>query len=77
MTQGEHHQKSKSAAESENSPACWHERRDKQEKFKRLDDLMLENACGRDRTRVVVEMIAENEWGEKAFHYFFSVGIAA
>ena len=41
------------------------------EAFTRLDDFLLRNSSEQNLTHVVVEVVAENEWGEKANHYYF------
>ena len=51
--------------------AGWRDKRDKQASFKRLDAFLLHNVSGQDLTGVVVELIAENEWGEKAAQYYY------
>jgi hypothetical protein len=39
--------------------------------FTRLKEFLLKNVSGQDLTHAVVEVIAENEWGEKAAHYYY------
>ena len=41
------------------------------ENFQRLYQFQLLNVSGQDLTHVVLELIAENEWGEKAAHYYY------
>jgi GYF domain 2 len=46
---------------------AWSSKRD----FQRLKLFQLLNVSGQDLTHVVLELIAENEWGEKAAHYYY------
>jgi hypothetical protein len=39
--------------------------------FQRLSLFYVKNASGQDLTHVVMELVAENEWGEKAAHYCY------
>jgi hypothetical protein len=50
---------------------AWKPRMFKQDRFMRLDDFRLRNVAGQDLTHAVVELIAENQWGEKAAHYYY------
>jgi hypothetical protein len=43
--------------------------RSAKDRFQRLDRFALRNVSGQKLTNGVVELIAENEWGEKAAHY--------
>jgi hypothetical protein len=40
-------------------------------KLKILSAFRFQNVSGQDLSHVVVELIAENEWGEKASHYYY------
>src|SRR6266446_467448 len=40
-------------------------------KFERFDSFKLRNAGDKPLSNAVVEIIAENNWGEKAQHYLF------
>jgi hypothetical protein len=39
--------------------------------FNQLKDFQLKNVSGQDLTHVAVEMIADNEWGEKVAQYYY------
>ena len=39
--------------------------------YKRLDYFFLRNISGQNLTHVVVSLLAENEWGERAAHYYY------
>ncbi len=39
--------------------------------FQRLGMFQMQNLSGQDLTHVVLELIAENEWGDKAAHYYY------
>jgi hypothetical protein len=39
--------------------------------FTSLREFMLKNVCGRELTHAAIELIAENEWGEKIAQYYF------
>jgi hypothetical protein len=51
--------------------AHWRDKRSDQSQFKRVDHFPLYNVSGQDLTHVVVEMIAESEWGEKVAQYYY------
>jgi hypothetical protein len=49
----------------------WKLRTSGRDRFQRLSAFRLRNVSGQDLTHAVVEVIAENQWGEKAAHYFY------
>ena len=40
-------------------------------RFTRLTEFRLKNVAGQELTHAVVSLVAENEWGEKATHYYY------
>jgi pSer/pThr/pTyr-binding forkhead associated (FHA) protein len=41
------------------------------DRFQRLDNFRLRNVAAQDLTHVVVRVLAENEWGERAAHFYY------
>jgi hypothetical protein len=50
---------------------AWRARSLGRDRFQRLDHFGLRNVSGQDLTHAVVEVVAENPWGEKAAHYYY------
>src|SRR5262249_13151329 len=40
-------------------------------RFNRLNEFRLKNVSGQDLSHAGVELVAENEWGDKAVHYYY------
>ncbi|MBI3860651.1 MAG: hypothetical protein HY290_02010 [Planctomycetia bacterium] len=45
--------------------------RSSSDKFQKLNNFKVENVSGQDLTHAVIELVARNEWGEKAAHYVY------